>query len=244
MHRKIKLSLAFSALLLTVCKCYDQGGPVASTNGLSCQSYTDYRFFEWRGEEYRYYIKEEGAECSYICPDGTVRQSDIPGEISNSSPLYSASKADLDSQFCGIAPQFTPTEPPVSTSPIPSMTPTLVPSPTAQASATAGISPTAQSPLLTGQVTMCDTGLNLISFRIVEPPPDLTGKTLTVQIAELESICAVNPTNPSLLTCTIPAAVTFPASVIVSLDSAVVNDFTYDGSGCAEISTPMPTTTP
>ncbi len=243
MHRKIKLFLAFSALLLTVCKCY-QGEPNTYTNGLSCERYTDHRVFEWGGEKYHFYIREKGAECSYICPDGTVKQSDIPGEFSGSSPLYSASKADLDSQFCGIASQLTPTEPPVSTSPTPSMTPTPVASPTAQASATAEISPTAQSPLLTGQVTMCDTGANLISFRIVEPPPDLTGKTLTVLISELESICAVNPANPSLLTCIIPAAVTFPASVIVSLDGAVVNDFTYDGSGCAEISTPMPTTTP
>jgi len=211
---------------------------------LSCQSYTDYRFFEWRGEEYRYYIKEEGAECSYICPDGTVSQPAISAKFSASSPLYFASKEELDLQFCGIAPQFTPSETPVSTSPTPSMSPAPAASPTAQASATAGITPTAQSPLLTGGVTMCDTGTKLISFRIVEPPPDLAGKTLTAQIAELETICAVNPTNPSLLTCTIPASVIFPARVVVSLDGAVVNDFIYDGSGCAEISTPMPTTTP
>lgn len=242
MSGKIKLFIpfAFSALLLTMCRTYEQAEPVNSIEGLSCQSYTDYRFFEWRGEEYRYYIKEEGAECSYICPDGTVRQPAISAKFSASSPLYSASKEELDLQFCGIAVQPTPTEPPVTVT----TSPTPAASATVQASPTAENSPTPLPPLLSGRVTMCDTGINLISFRIVEPPPDLTAKTLTVQIAEQESTCAANPTNPSLLTCTIPPSVTFPARVVASLDGTVVNDFIYDGLGCEEISTPMPTTTP
>jgi len=238
MHRKIKLFLVFSTLLLTtMCRFYDQGGPVISTNGLSCQNYADYRFFEWRGEEYRYYIHEEGAGCSYMCPDGTVREPDIPGKFSASSPLYSASKEDLDSQFCGIAPQPTPTEPAVTVT----ESPTPAASPTVQASPTATISPTAQRPLLTGNVTMCNQSTNLISFRIVQRPPDLTYKTLTVQISDLESACAVNPSNLSLLTCTLPPSVTFPVRVVVSLDGAVVNDFTYDGTGCIEPGAPTPT---
>jgi hypothetical protein len=239
MPGKIKLFLAFSALLLTtMCRFYDQGGPVTSTNGLSCQNYTDHRFFEWGGEKYHYYIREEGAECSYVCPDGTVRQSDTTGKFSASSPLYSASKEDVDLQFCGVAPQPTPTEPAVTKSPTPAASPTV------KASPTATISPTAQPPLLTGQTTMCDLGANLINFRMVEPVPDLTDKTLTVEIADIETTCSVNPTNPSLLTCTIPSLVTFPARVVVSLDGAVVNDFTYEGIGCGELTTPMPTTTP
>ena len=91
---------------------------------------------------------------------------------------------------------------------------------------------------------MCDTGAALISFRMIEPVSDLTGKTLSTQIDAQESTCFINPTNPSLMTCTIPADVTFPASVVVSLDGLVVNDFIFDGIGCAELTTPMPTTTP
>jgi len=92
---------------------------------------------------------------------------------------------------------------------------------------------------------MCDIGTDrLISFRTVQPPPDLTAKTLMVRIAEQETTCTVNPTNPSLLTCAIPAGVTFPAAVVVSLDDAVVNDFIYDGLGCAKLSTPIVTTAP
>jgi hypothetical protein len=87
---------------------------------------------------------------------------------------------------------------------------------------------------------MCDGATDLISFRIAQPPPDLTGKTLAVQIAGLESTCAVNPVNPSLLTCTIPALITFPAEVVVSLDGAVVNEFSFDGLGCIRVDTPTP----
>ena len=246
MRAKRRLFLALCVLLLAGCRRYDQSGPLTSTNGLSCQGYTNYEFFLWRDEGYRYYIREQGAECSYVCPDGTISQPEISSKLSTASPLYSASKAELDAQFCGVVsqPSATETPAPLTISPTPPVSPTAQSSPTVQASATAGISPTAESPLLTGRVTMCDTSVNLISFRIVGLAPDVAGKTLAVQIADIETTCAMNPTNPTLLTCTIPPLVTFPASVVVRLDGAVVNDFTFDGIGCDELSTPMPTTTP
>jgi hypothetical protein len=91
---------------------------------------------------------------------------------------------------------------------------------------------------------MCDTGGNLISFRMTDSAPDLTGKTITVEIAGQESICSVNPVNTSLMTCTMPPDTVFPASVLVSLDGVVVNEFTFNGIGCDEITTPVATTTP
>lgn len=211
MIRRTKLFLVFSALLLTtMCKWYDQSGPVTSANGLSCQNYTNYGSFE------------EAAECSYVCPDGTIRQPVIPGKFTTSSPLYSASKADLDARFCAGVSQSTPTELPV----------TPAESPTAQASPTAQNSPTPPPPVLTGQVTSCDRPARLINFRIVEPAPDLMGKALTVLISDEAGTCSVNPINPSLLTCTTLAPLTFPMRVVVQLDGAVVNDFTSDGLGC------------
>ena len=220
MARKIRLFLAFSALLLTtMCKWYDQTGLVTSTNGLSCQNYTSYGSFD------------KGADCSYICPDRTVRQITLPGKFSASSPLYSASKEDLDIEFCDMASQPTPTEPPVAqhTATLPA-SPTA--SPTAQASATTAISPTPLPPLLTGEVTSCDKSRNLINFRMVEVAPDLAGKELAVLISNQASTCAVNPLNPSLLTCTTQAPLIFPMRVVVQLDGTVVNDFTSDGLGC------------
>jgi hypothetical protein len=91
---------------------------------------------------------------------------------------------------------------------------------------------------------MCDLGSRLINFRLVQPPPDLTGKTLEVEIAEQESTCYVNPTNPSLMTCTIPIEVSFPASILVRLDGAVVNEFVYSGLGCSILATPTQTPRP
>src|SRR5215211_529241 len=206
MPRKIKLFLAFSAtLLLTMCRFYDEGERVTPINGLSCQAYTDY-FEQGLGSS-------KGLECYYECPQEVVGPLEFEAD-----PSLSTSKEDLDRTLCGVtAPQFTPTEPSASVFPTPILSATPAASATAQASPTARMSPTAPPPLLTGEVTNCDGATNL------------TDKTLTVQIAELESTCAVNQVNPSLLTCTIPAAVTFPASVVVSLDGVVVNEFTYDG---------------
>jgi hypothetical protein len=99
-------------------------------------------------------------------------------------------------------------------------------------------------PLLRGDVTMCDVGINLINFRMIEPVPDLIVEGLEVQLDGKPTTCSVNPTNTSILTCTIPPGVAFPAPVLVRLDGAVVNDFIYDGLGCAKIATAFPTTTP
>jgi len=225
MPRKIKLffALTFSALLLSMCRFYDAGERVTPINGLSCQAYTDY-FDHGLGSS-------NGLECYYACPKEVVGPLDY-----ESDPSLSASKEDLDRTLCRVtAPQLTPTEPPASGSPTPAA------SATAQASPTASLSPTPESPLLTGEVTLCDGALHLISFRIAQPAPDLTDAVLTVQIADRESTCAVNEVNPSLLTCTIPRTMAFPATVVVSVDGAVVNEFDYDGQRCINIHPPTAT---
>ena len=225
MTKKLKLLLVLSAFLLSMCRTYDQNGTVASINGLSCQNYTDYGFLK----------RSERAACFYVCPDGTVAQPDISENFSDSSSLYTATRKELDSQFCSLSAQPVATEQLASTSapatPLATASATESPSETAtmEATLTAAISPTAPPPLLTGDITMCDQTTDLISFRIVESAPDLTDELVTLQISEQETTCEVNPVNTSLLTCTLPGAVTFPATVVVSLDGAVVNEFQYDG---------------
>src|SRR5574338_235400 len=176
MHKNIKLFLAFSALFLSMCTFYDQGGAVVSPNGLSCQNRTDYGFLQ----------QDHTAECYYKCPDGTVRQPEIEGEFSESSPLYSASREDVDGQFCQgpalhtATPQPSPTEslstePPVTEPPAtePPTEPVIVEASATPASPTepplpsptAAILATQQPPLLRGDVTMCDVASNLINFR-------------------------------------------------------------------------------
>lgn len=231
MRKKLKLFIVFCCFLLTMCRKYDEGAPLLTMAGLSCRNYTAYFEHGLR--------TSKGLECYYACPDQTIGPLDFPVD-----PALNYTKGDMDRLYCGIEAQPTPTVSTASASPTTVASPTLAPSPTPEVSATPETTLTSAAPLLTGKVTMCDTGASLISFRVIEPPPDLTGKRLTAQIAGQGSSCSINPTNPSLMTCTIPAGVTFPARVVVSVDGAVVNDFTYDGLGCAQISTPMPTTTP
>jgi hypothetical protein len=228
MNRNIKLffALTFSALLVTMCRFYDDGERVTPINGLSCQGYTDYF---GKGS-----VVSKGLECYYTCQQEVVGPLDF-----ETDPSLSASKEDLDRTLCSAtAPQSTPTEPVAAASATPAASATAQASPPTEV-----ISPTALAPLLTGGITMCDGGLKLISFRIVQPPPDLTDKTLTVQIAGRESTCAVNPVNTSLLTCSIPRSMAFPAQVIVQVDGALVNDFSLNGVGCINIDPPTPTPT-
>jgi hypothetical protein len=231
MRKKLKLFIVFSCLLLTMCRRYEEGAPLLTMEGLSCRNYTAY--FEHG------LSSSQGLECYYACPDKTIGPLDFQVD-----PALYYTEGDMDRLYCGIEPQPTPTLASTSTSPTEVASPTLVSSAPIEISATAEMTLTAPASLLTGRVTMCDTGINLISFRVTEPPPDLTGKTLTAQIADQDSSCYINPTNPSLMTCTIPAGVIFPARVVVSVDGVVVNDFVYDGLGCAQITTPMSTTTP
>src|SRR5687767_12417484 len=98
MTQKLKILLVLSTFLLSMCRSYDNG-TVASINGLSCQNYTDYGFL----------TRSEGADCFYVCPDGTVTQPHISENFSGDSSLFTASKEELDSQFCTVSPQATPT---------------------------------------------------------------------------------------------------------------------------------------
>lgn len=229
MRRKLNLFFMFalSALLLTMCRFYDQGQRVTPIEGLGCQPYTDY--FE-QGLKIA-----DGLECYYTCPDGlVVGPFDFEGD-----PSTSTSKADLDRTLCSATTEVTSQA--TSTEPVAIMSPTAAASPTIPASPAAAISPIPSTPLLTGAITMCDQTTDLISFRIANPAPDLTATTMTVQISDIETTCVVNPVNTSLLTCALPASVIFPAQVVVSLDGVVVNDFTYDGVGCILVDTPIPT---
>jgi hypothetical protein len=232
MHKNIRLFAAFFALFLSMCTFYDQSGAIVAPNGLSCQNLTNYQSLEG----------QRAAECYYQCPDGTGRQVEIEGEFSAASPLYSASKDEVDERFCEdpslpVLTQPPSTDaPPTEAAPIPA-TQQIRPSPTAEAIL-------ADEPLIRGDVTMCDVAINLINFRMNEPVPGLVVEGLEVEIGDRPTSCSVNPTNTSLLTCNIPPSVTFPARVLVRLDGAVANDFVYDGLGCAKIATAFPSTTP
>ncbi len=214
MRKRLILIVVFSSFLITMCGTVPERQLANPIEGLSCQASAD---------------SAQAMECFYTCPEGTVGPILFDGD-----PSLSLSKGDFDNRYCDIAPQFTATVP--ATSPAPSPTS----SPTTEATATAIVPVTTQSPLLAETVSMCDLGGKLINFRLVTPVPDFTEESLEVRIADQESTCYVNPTNPILLTCTIPNDISFPAQVVVSLEGVIMNDFLYSGAGCAILTTPTP----
>src|SRR5215212_9875585 len=100
MRGKTVFSLLLSALLLTMCTSFSETQLANPIEGLSCRGSTD---------------TAQGLQCTYICPDGTVKSLEF-----ESDPSLSATKGDLDRQFCGITPPSTPTKPSASASPSPS----------------------------------------------------------------------------------------------------------------------------
>jgi hypothetical protein len=217
MRKNLILFIVFSAFLVTMCGGFAERELANPIDGLSCQAVTG--------------SGERAMECYYTCPEGTVGPILFEGD-----PSLSLSKGDFDRRYCENVPQSTSTVPAAPPSPSPSPTD----SPTEEATATAVVPVTAQDPLLSETVSMCDLGGKLINFRLLEPSPELAAESLDVQIAEQDSTCYINPTNPSLLTCTLPNDISFPAQVVVTRDGAVVNDFLYSGIGCAILTTPTP----
>jgi hypothetical protein len=210
MRIKLVFFVVFSAFLVTMCGRFAERELANPIDGLSCRASAG-----------------RGMECHYTCPEGTVGPILFEGD-----PSLSLSKGDFDRRYCDIAPESTSTVSPASPSPSPTSSPT--PEPTA----TVVVPVTARDPLLAETVSMCDLGGKLINFRLLEPSPELAAETLDVKIAEQDSTCYVNPTNPSLLTCTVPNEIRFPAQVVVSLDGVIVNDFLYSGVGCSILTTP------
>jgi hypothetical protein len=234
MPGKTKFFLLLSAILLTMCKNYENE-PITYENGLSCRNYVEYRFFQGDGNESRLYSTQEGADCVYVCRDESEHQIAISG---TASELYGASVDELEAQVCGFVVVPTATPRPTST---PTATPTRRVRPTRTSSPTEAPSATVvvvADPLLDGTVPMCDLGGKLINFRILTPSPDLTESTLEVLIGDQRTQCNVNSVNPSLLTCSLPNDISFPAHVVVRLDGEVVNDFIYNGVGCGLLTTP------
>lgn len=215
MRKNLIVLLVFSTFLVTMCGRFAERELANPIDGLSCQAVTG--------------AGQRAMECFYACPEGTVGPILFDGD-----PSLSLSKGDFDRRYCENVPQLTSTAPPARPSPSPSPTSP----PTEEATATIVVPVTAQDPLLAETVSMCDLGGKLINFRLLESSPELAVETLDVKIAEQDSTCYVNPTNPSLLTCTIPNDISFPAQVVVSMNGAVVNDFLYSGVGCSILTTP------
>jgi hypothetical protein len=106
-------------------------------------------------------------------------------------------------------------------SPIPSLPPAL-PSPTP--------SPTL-APILTGEVTYCNPDTHVMNLRLAD---GFVAQDFQYQVTMNDQAlnCEINESNPSLLLCSYPPSVTFPAQVHVEINDTAVNSFVFDGASC------------
>ncbi len=110
--------------------------------------------------------------------------------------------------------------------------PTATVVPTATATSTA-IPTLAATPLLSGDVTACDRKAGFINFELAAISPLVSESDVVLTINGRQVPCQFAGNDNSLLSCPLPADVTFPAQIHVAVAGSNTDDFSYDGSGCA-----------
>jgi hypothetical protein len=229
LRKRPLLVLAFAALMTTVCRCsFDRGTPVILTftdgTSMQCLQYIDYlpSWSELSRNSSTY-------DCKIPCPDGSTIQLTQISSVELTKAIAEKGRANVQilktwqAQSCPAikAATKTPTtKPPATKTPVGGMT----------------ALPTAKMPvlpLLTGSVSACDLNQGFINFSLVQPPLDITAKTLRFKINDVEVRCAIPSVNPNIISCNLPQGVRLPASMTVFLNGIQVNDFIFNGSSCA-----------
>jgi hypothetical protein len=148
-------------------------------------------------------------DCSFKCPDGRL--------LSLPAAMQSQTKDELNFEFCGVP--F-----PADSGGDVAANQTLG---TAQPTA-----PATPIPLLNEQVDLCDPLRGIINFILAQPPQNLTGKKLVVEIQGQQTPCSIDPAFPGELSCKLPPHTTWPAGIIVRVNDQAVNLFPYSGADC------------
>jgi hypothetical protein len=148
-------------------------------------------------------------DCSFKCPDGRL--------LSLPAAVQSQTKDELNFEFCGV-PFLAGGGADVAANQTPGTA-----APTA---------PATPIPLLNGQVDLCDPLRGIINFILAQPPQNLTGKKLVVEIQGQQTPCSIDPAFPGELSCKLPPHTTWPAGIIVRVNDQAVNLFPYTGANC------------
>lgn len=99
------------------------------------------------------------------------------------------------------------------------------------------MTPTPPLAILTGEVTYCNAATYFMNLRFDHSfVPSSFSHQVTINGEPM--VCKVNESNSSLLLCSYPPSVVFPANIKVSINDIVVNDFMYDGAACVIPATP------
>lgn len=112
-------------------------------------------------------------------------------------------------------------------------TPQATSTPTASPAPTQTSMPTATpAALLNGEVSACNKKDGFINFKLATISPLVNESDIFLTINGTQVSCKFAGNDNSLLSCPLPAGVTFPAQIHVAQGSTTVNDFSYDGAGC------------
>jgi hypothetical protein len=223
------LLLVVTAFTVIVCRC---GGPfgaeiqpfMVAPNGAvigSCESLQELTE-----------PAEEGGDptftpvwaCTVTCPDKSQVKFDL---YSQPSAIAVGGQRGFLAQHCSPEAMIDPDATATSTA-----TATATTAPEEQVVVIAPQNILILPPVLDGGVSACDTGLGFINFTLANTAPDLAGKNVTVTLNDSEVNCVITGSQSQLLGCSLPAGITFPATVKVQLDDVEVNNFSFDGADC------------
>jgi len=86
-------------------------------------------------------------------------------------------------------------------------------------------------PILTGEVTYCDSQTRTINLRFVDGFVTQDFQHQVTINGEVVN-CKINESNSTLLTCSYPASIAFPANIQIETGGITVNDFDFNGAAC------------
>jgi hypothetical protein len=202
LQRNILLSLLSIVTGVVMVQCSGQSAPTHRPNGMTCQTHSN-------STDGGLNVSTE-TDCNFKCPDGRL--------LSLPEAMASQTKDELNFEFCGV---LLPVDSGAADVAANQESGTVVPSP-----------PATPVPLLSQIVDLCDPLRGIINFVLAQPPQDLTGKKLVVQIQGQQTPCKLDPAFPGELSCKLPAHTTWPAGIIVRVNDQAVNLFPYTGANC------------
>src|SRR5512140_2883778 len=109
--------------------------------------------------------------------------------------------------------------------------PTAPANPAIESSSNLTVVPTVAPPL-NEVVQSCNLATHVMVFAFAAPTPDLTGKTLTVDVQGQPSQCSSPSGMPGMLSCKIAPNTSFPAGIVVKVNGQVVQLFPFSGELC------------
>jgi hypothetical protein len=216
------LWLVLTALLVVVCRCDGSRFNLTTQDNqtIACASYIEATS-----------SIQSGKQCIIPCPGYGV-----PYDITTDADIQNFTLAELSAKVCNPQQANIP-EPVASSTDEPTEEPTAPPTDPAT-------DPAPLKPYLTGAALSCNRTQRFVNFAIDPAVTDLNPAGLSVTFNNTPVNCTpIANAQPSVLSCSYPASMTFPIQVLVDLNGVTINNFTFDGGICTSEPKPKPAET-